>query len=154
VLQQRLRAAQLAGRDIAAVIDQITAVPMDGARSISAVLHGRLRDVMVRDPGHDVTWAQRTPRNAPAVARELAAGLDGRIAELGERMIERPQPWLLNHLGMLAPSASPALRADYARRAGIAAGYREAAGITDPGQAVSPSRTAPTPSWTLCGPAP
>ena len=42
VLQQRIRAAQLAGHDIGAVIDQITAAPMDGARSISSVLHGRL----------------------------------------------------------------------------------------------------------------
>jgi hypothetical protein len=137
-LQQQLRAAQLAGHDTGALIDQITAAPLDRARSISSVLHGRLRDVMVRDPGHDVTWSQRTPEDAPGVARELAAALDGRIRELGERMIERPQPWLLNRLGMLAPSASPALREDYARRAGIAAGYREAAGITDPGQAISP----------------
>ena len=42
VLQQRLRAAQLAGHDINAIIDQITAAPMVGARSISSVLHGRL----------------------------------------------------------------------------------------------------------------
>ena len=51
-------------------------------------------------------------------------------------MTERPRPWLLKHLGMLAPGTSPVLREDYARRAGIAAGYREAAGITDPGRAV------------------
>ena len=42
-LQQRLRAAQLAGHDINAIIDQITAAPMDGARSIASVLHGRLQ---------------------------------------------------------------------------------------------------------------
>ena len=41
-LQQWLRPAQLAGHDIAALIDQITAAPMDGARSISSVLNGRL----------------------------------------------------------------------------------------------------------------
>ena len=35
VLQQRLRAAQLAGHDINSIIDQITAAPMDRARSIS-----------------------------------------------------------------------------------------------------------------------
>ncbi|MFZ0272488.1 MAG: hypothetical protein WAL34_11630, partial [Acidobacteriaceae bacterium] len=39
---------------------------------------------------------------------------------------------------ILAPHASPQLREDYARRAGAAAAYREAAGITDPGQAISP----------------
>ena len=137
-LQHQLRAAQLAGHDISAFIDQITAAPMDGARSISSVMHGRLQRAALPDPGHDVTWSQRTPQDAPEVVHELAAGLDDRTRELGERMIERPQPWLLKHLGALTPDASPALREDYARRAGIAAGYREAAGITDPAQAVSP----------------
>ena len=137
-LQQLLRAAQLAGHDVGALIGQITAAPLDGARSIASVLHGRLERATPPDPCHDPTWAKRTPQGAPEVAHQLAAGLDDRIRELGERMIERPQPWLLKHLGMLAPDASPALREDYARRAGIAAGYREAAGITDPGQAVSP----------------
>ena len=137
-LQQWLRAAQLAGHDIGAIIDQITAAPMDGARSISSVLNGRLQQLQLLDQGREVTWAQRTPAAAPEVAHELAAGLDDRIRELGERMIAQPQPWLLKHLGMLAPDASPALREEYARRAGIAAGYRDAAGITDPQQAVSP----------------
>ena len=34
-------------------------------------------------------------------------------------------------------NASPLLREDYARRAAAAAAYREAAGITDPGQAIA-----------------
>ena len=38
---------------------------------------------------------------------------------------------------MIAPDASPALREEYTRRAGLAAAYREAAGITNPDQAVS-----------------
>ncbi len=136
-LRQRLRAAQLAGHDIGALIDQITTAPMDGARSISGVLKGRLQQLQLPGQGHEVTWSQRTPATAPEVAHELATGLDERIRELGERMIAQPQPWLLKHLGMLAPDASPALREEYARRAGIAAGYRDAAGITDPRQAVS-----------------
>ena len=49
-----------------------------------------------------------------------------------------PEPWLARHLGVLAPGASPALREEYTRRAGTAAAYREAAGITNPDQAVSP----------------
>ena len=138
VLQQRLRAAQLAGHDIGAVIDQITAAPMDGARSISSVLHGRLQRLQLPDLGHDVTWAQRTPKDAPAVAHELAAGLDQRARALGEQLAASPEPWLANQLGVLAPHASPLLREDYARRAAAAAAYREAAGITDPGQAIAP----------------
>jgi hypothetical protein len=138
VLQQRLLAAQLAGHDIGAVIDQITAAPMDGVRSISSVLHGRLQQLELPDLGRGVTWAQRTPKDAPAVAHELAAGLDQRARALGERLAASPEPWLANQLGILAPHASPVLRADYARRAAAAAAYREAAGITDPGQAIAP----------------
>ncbi len=138
VLQQRLRAAQLAGHDIGAVVGQITAAPMDGARSISSVLHGRLQQLKLPDLGHSVTWAQRTPKDAPAVAHELAAGLDQRARALGEQLAASPEPWLAGQLGVLAPHASPLLREDYARRAAAAAAYREAAGITDPGQAIAP----------------
>ncbi|MBV8431499.1 MAG: AAA family ATPase, partial [Solirubrobacterales bacterium] len=137
VLQQRLRAAQLAGHDIGTIIGQITAAPLDRARSISSVLHGRLQQLQLPDLGHDVTWAQRTPKGAPAVAHELAAGLDQRARALGEQLAASPEPWLAAQLGILAPHASPLLREDYARRAAAAA-YREAAGITDPGQAIAP----------------
>src|SRR5207245_1677674 len=105
VLQQRLRAAQLAGHDISAIIGQITAAPMDGARSISSVLHGRLQQLKLPDPGHGVTWAQRTPKDAPAVAYELAAGLDQRARALGEQLAASPEPWLAKRLGVLAPHA-------------------------------------------------
>ena len=138
-LHQRLRAAQLAGHDINALIDRITAAPMDRARSITSVLHGRLQRIHLPElSGHDVTWAQRTPASAPAVAHELAAGLDARARALGDRLTISPEPWLARHLGVLAPGVSPALRGEYARRAAAAAAYREAAGITDPQQAVSP----------------
>ncbi len=137
-LQHQLRAAQLAGHDIGALIDRITTVSMDGARSISSVLHGRLQRLALPQlAGHDVTWAQRTPAGAPAVARELADALDDRARALGEQMAADPEPWLARQLGVLAPGASPALREEYTRRAGTAAAYREAAGITDPDQAVS-----------------
>ncbi len=111
---------------------------MDGARSISSVLHGRLQQLKLTDFGHGVTWAQRTPKHAPAVAHELAAGLDQRARALGDQLAASPEPWLASPLGVLAPHASPLLREDYARRAGAAATYREAAGITDPGQAIAP----------------
>src|SRR5208337_1357733 len=139
-LQQQIRAAQLAGHDVGALIDQITAAPMDGARSISSVLHGRLqRLALPKLAGHDLTWSQRTPASAPAVAHELAAGLDDRARALGDQLTASPDPWLTRHLGVLAPEASPALREEYTRRAAATAAYREAAGITDPQQAASPS---------------
>ena len=111
---------------------------MDRARSISSVLHHRLQAIpLPQAAGHEVTWAQRTPASAPAVAHELAAALDARARALGDQLAASPEPWLARQLGVLAPTASPALREEYARRAGAAAAYREAAGITDPGQAVS-----------------
>jgi flagellar biosynthesis GTPase FlhF len=137
-LHQRLRAAQLAGHDITALIDQITAAPMDGALSIASVLHGRLHHLELPQLAtHDLTWAQRTPATAPPVAHELAAALDDRARALGGQLTASPEPWLARHLGVLSPAASPALRGEYARRASAAAAYREAAGITGPQQAVS-----------------
>jgi hypothetical protein len=139
VLHQRLRAAQLAGHDITALIDQIATAPMDGAQSIASVLHGRLQRLALPQLAqHDLTWAQRTPVNAPAVAHEIAAALDARARALGDQLTS-PEPWLARHLGVLAPGASPALREEYARRAAVGATYREATGITDPQQAVSPA---------------
>jgi hypothetical protein len=65
-LLQRLRAAQLAGHDIGALIGQITTAPMDGAQSIASVLHGRLQRLALPPLAqHDLTWAQRTPASAP-----------------------------------------------------------------------------------------
>jgi hypothetical protein len=139
-LRQRLRAAQLAGHDVGTLIGQITAAPMDRARSISSVLHYRLEQLgLPRLAGHEVTWAERTPASAPAVAHELAAALDARARARGEQLAASPEPWLARQLGVLGPDASPALREEYAGRAGVAAAYREAAGITDPDQAVWPA---------------
>ncbi len=144
-LHQRLRAAQLAGHDINTLIDQITAAPMDRARSITRVLHHRLQRLALPDLRHDATWAQRTPATAPPLAHELAGALDDRARALGEQLAASPEPWLARHLGVVAPGASSALREEYACRAGAAAAYREAAGITDPQQAVSflPHRSSP-----------
>jgi len=136
-LRQRLRAAQLVGHDVGALIEQITAAPMDQTRSIASVLHGRLQQLALPDLRHNATWAQRTPASAPSAAHELAAGLDDQARALGERMAASPEPWLARQLGVLAPAASSALREEYTRCAGLAAAYREAAGITNPEQAVS-----------------
>ena len=112
-LQHKLRAAQLAGHDTGALIDQITAAPMDRARSIASVLHYRLQQLALPDLRPDVTWAQRTPASVPPAAHELAAALDDRARALGERMAASPEPWLARRLGVLAPGASPALREEY-----------------------------------------
>lgn len=136
-LHARLREAQLAGHDLDEVVARITAEDLDGARSISSVLHSRPTGLGL-DAQHDAVWEQRTPARASQLARDLARGLDDRTRELGVRAAAQAEPWLARQLGVLAPSASPALRAEYEHRAGIAAAYREAAGITDPEQDIAP----------------
>jgi hypothetical protein len=130
----------MAGHDVTAIIGQITADSMDRARSVSGVLHGRLQSLRLPDPGAGVTWAQRIPDNAPQMARDLASALDQRCRELGERQFDKPEPWALRHLGPPAAATSPALSEDWKQRAGVAAAYREARGITRPYEAVSFSR--------------
>jgi hypothetical protein len=138
-LHAALRAARLSGHDVGAVIDQITAAPLDGLRSVSAGLHGRLRNLnLAGQASQPATWADRTPNAAPDIAHEIAGHLDNRAAELGRRHATNPQPWLVRHLGSLRAEASPMEVADYEGRAGFTASYREAAGITGPDQAISP----------------
>ena len=124
---------------------------MDGARSIASVLHGRLQRLALPQPGgHEVTWAQRTPASAPAAARELAAALDDRARALGEQMAVSPEPWLARQLGVVAPAASPALREEYARRAGLAAATAKPPESPTPDKRSPYSCTAATPSSRPC----
>jgi hypothetical protein len=136
-LMAALRQARLGGHDVRQLVHDITAAPLDGARSVSAVLHARLRAAVPQTSTGITAWTTRTPENAPEVAHAAAAALDQRAAELGARLAVKPEPWLARQLGILAPTASVLLREDYTRRAGIAAAYREAAGITNPEIAVS-----------------
>ena len=126
------------GHDVRSVIREITLSPLDGARSVSAVLHGRLGNTV--RPDAPVSWTARTPESAGEIARATAEALDERTAALGERQLAQPEPWVMRHLGPppreTRPGLQALLQADYARRAGIAAGYREAAGITDPHQVI------------------
>ncbi len=144
-LRLALRQHHLRGENIAQIIDDITEADLTGSRSITAVLHARLqaRDIQQARTSapeavsSSASWTSRTPVNASELAKVAASALDERVTELGQRMLDQPEPWLMRQLGALPPDASPLLREDYARRAGVAAAYREAAGITDPSIAVS-----------------
>jgi hypothetical protein len=137
-LLEAIRERVLAGSDVRSVIREITLSPLDRARSVSAVLHGRLGSTV--RPDGPVSWTARTPESAGEIARATAEALDSRTLALGERQLAEPEPWVMRHLGPLPRESKPGLQAlleaDYARRAGIAAGYREAAGITDPHQVI------------------
>jgi hypothetical protein len=136
-LLQELRAHEIGGRSIESSLDAITAQPMTGLRSIAAGMHGRLGKLPAPARGETRNWAERAPQNAPEPVAEAARMLDTRGAELGRQVAERPPPWALEAWGV-PPTEAGALREDWERRAGIVASYREAAGITDPAQAIGP----------------
>ena len=136
-LLQALRAHEIGGRRIEDSLDAITGRTLDGARSIAAVLHGRLDKEPAPARGQTRTWAERAPRDAPDQALEAARRLDARQAELGRQLAAQPPEWALNAWGV-PPARAGALREDWERRAAVVESYREAAGITDPAQAIGP----------------
>ena len=136
-LLQALRAHEIGGRRIEDSLDAITAAPLTGLRSIAAGLHGRLGKEPPPARGETRNWAERAPQDAPEPIRETTQTLDARAAELGRQVAERPPPWALEAWGVPPPEAG-ALREDWERRAAIVESYREAAGITDPAQAIGP----------------
>jgi conjugative relaxase-like TrwC/TraI family protein len=135
-LRRALTERELNGEDLATLIEQVTSADLTGARSISAVLHGRLARIG-KSQGIPSTWAQRTPENAPQLAHEAAKAIDDRVTALGMRCAEKPEPWLASQLGAFPVHGSAVEQQDYLHRAGSAAAYRETAGIDDPHQAVS-----------------
>jgi AAA domain len=144
-LRLALRQHHLKNENVGQIVSDITSSSLAGARSVTSVLYARLqaRDrYLARNPGPEAvggspSWVARTPQNASELAKAAASALDDRVTDLGHRALMQPEPWLLQRLGILPPDASPLLREDYARRAGIAAAYREAEGITDPSIAIS-----------------
>jgi CheY-like chemotaxis protein len=98
-LHQTLGARELDGENVNTLIERITSADFSGARSISAVLHGRLARIETAE-GLPSTWAQRTPDNAPQLAHEAARAIDDRVTALGLRCAEKPEPWLTSQLGV------------------------------------------------------
>jgi len=136
-LLQELRAHEIGGRSIGDSLGAITDRPLEGARSVAAVLHGRLGKERPPERGKTATWAERAPETAPGPIRETQRMLDVRQAALGRQLAERPPQWALDAWGV-PPKEPGALRRDWERQAGIVGSYRETAGITDPKQAIGP----------------
>jgi conjugative relaxase-like TrwC/TraI family protein len=134
---QVLREHEIGGRRIEDVLDEITAEPLAGLRSVAAGLHGRAGKLPAPARGMTAGWAERAPRDATPEIETGARMMDARQAVLGEGLAARPPQWALDAWGM--PPAEPgALRDDWQRRAALVESYREAAGITDPRQAIGP----------------
>ena len=150
ILQRQVLAATMAGAPLAEVLDVATGRDFTGARSVAAVMHGRIdaaelgqRQEAGRETGQRVTWAERVPEvitpQARALGVKLAEAMDARAAELAQRQAETPERWVLTTLGAFPAEGSEQLRADWLGRVGTAASYREMAHITDPNMVVGPA---------------
>jgi conjugative relaxase-like TrwC/TraI family protein len=136
-LLQLIREHELGGRPVAESVGLITARSMAGAHSIAGVMHGRLEKSAAPAPGRTQTFAERVPGGAAPEIAEVHDAADARQAELGRQAAITPEEWALRAWG--TPPAEPgALRDEWERRAGLVGAYREAAGITDPAQAIGP----------------
>ncbi|MCD2193594.1 relaxase domain-containing protein [Actinomycetospora endophytica] len=127
-LTRLLRAAEVAGhqpREVleAAVVDR----PLDGARSVTYVIHGRITAAHTFDPIGE-SWAEWRPRlDDPTwdhYLAVLAEAADTRTRDLGQQQTKHPERWAVELLGPVPDD--PAARADWTQRAGLVAGYREA----------------------------
>ncbi len=127
-LTRLLRAAEIAGHDPREVLDAaIVDRPLDGARSVTYVVHGRITAAHTFEPVGD-TWQAWRPRlDDPAWDSYLAAlaeAADTRTRNLGEHQTKTPDAWAVELLGPVPDD--PAARADWTQRVGLIAGYREA----------------------------
>lgn len=119
-LLQALRAHEIGGRSIEDSLDAITRRGFERARSIAAVLHGRLGKEPPPPRGETRTWTERTPARSPAEIGEADRLADERQAELGRQLAERPPQWALDAWG-IPPREPGALLDDWQRRAGLVA---------------------------------
>jgi hypothetical protein len=100
-LTRLLRAAQLAGHDVDDVLSRAVQVrDFGGARSIAAVLHGRVQRIVgTPEPAATAGYAERTPALEDPVAdrfaRDLAVAMDERVSVLGIRVVMDRPVWAL-----------------------------------------------------------
>jgi conjugative relaxase-like TrwC/TraI family protein len=131
-LLRAVRAAELAGRDVDQVLERaVGRHELDTAESIAQVLHYRITldtpaPAGVQDLNEAGSFLARTPEltdpQLDAYAKAIAAAMDERIGVLGERAAAEPPAWA----AALGPVPEDVLeRAEWTRRAGVIAGYRE-----------------------------
>ena len=125
---------ELAGHDPHAVLTEAVARgSLHDAHSVSDVLRYRIRllDNGGRTPERAVRDGDWTTLAAPWAgpvgdyARVLAAAATARQTELGERAAADPPAWALAAPTLGPPPTDPLQRAEWVRRAGIVAAYRD-----------------------------
>ena len=142
-LTRLLRAADLAGHDVEAVLRRVLeGRDFAGARSVAAVLHGRVSRITgTPEPRAVASYADRTPAiedpEAHRFARELATAMDERVSLLGNQAAMDRPVWALRYLGEVP--AEPVERAEWIWRAGAATAYREERGYADEVEAIGPA---------------
>jgi len=133
------------GLDGAEVIrEAVAGRPFTGARSHSAVLDARIRESTGHlPPRARESWAADLPRiTDPERVRylaEVAAAMDDRQRRIGEHAARERSLWATQALGPVPAESQE--RADWERRAGHLAAYREITGWDHPGEAIGPEPT-------------
>jgi hypothetical protein len=151
-LHRLVRSAELAGHNPDTLLAQAVRMrslddaPGRGpADDIAKVLHSRVRETAGDPVPRPASYTERTPPAAdPEIGRylrELARLMDERAAELGDRAAADPPAWALDPLGPVP--GDPVARAEWSRRAGVVAAYREQYGRTDPADAIGREPAAP-----------
>ncbi|WP_214364959.1 MobF family relaxase [Pseudonocardia sp. H11422] len=134
-LDRLLRTVELAGHDPAAVLTAaIDGRSLVDARSPAQVLHHRIMTTFHGRLTPEIESAvDLVPRDAPAGwaawLRDRADAVDQRRYELGSQLAQDPPEWTRAALGPVPDDF--VARAEWERRAGWAAAYRELAGHDD-----------------------
>ncbi|WP_433503215.1 MobF family relaxase [Pseudonocardia halophobica] len=145
-LDRLLRTAELAGHDPAAVLaGAIDGRSLDDARSPAQVLHHRITTTFHRRLTPEIETAlDLVPRDATgswaAWLRDRANAVDLRRHELGAEIAQELPAWARTALGPVPDDVVE--RAEWERRAGWAAAYREFAGHTDEHDSLGPAPAA------------
>jgi len=135
-LTRILRRAELAEHDPQQVLhDAIAARPFDGVRNVSNAIYSRIRadhrDQL--DPTGEAfaSWVPKVDDTEwSRYLGALAEKADRRAEQLGAELADSAPAWLTTSLGAV-PTDSEA-RAEWERRAGLVAAYREMRGNDDP----------------------
>ena len=142
-LTRILRRAETAGHDPQlALHDAIADRPLDGARSVTNVIHGRIRDDHEDrlDPV-GTTWAEWTPHvgldDWDRYLASLAEAADQRANQLGRELADDPPSWLTAAIGEVPHE--PEERDTWREKAATVAAWRESHAHDDPEDALGPA---------------